>query len=73
MGKRLRIESDPSKRRRNLVLKSAHDDDAAYNTVEFIGIQSCILGGTFRTWPDARPKSAIKPIAVWAMPCRSNE
>ena len=35
---RLRIESDPIKRRRNLVLKSAHDNDTAHNTVEFIGI-----------------------------------
>jgi hypothetical protein len=43
---RLRIESDPIKRRRNLVLKSAHDNDAAHNTVEFVGIQSCILGGS---------------------------
>ena len=36
---RLRIERDPLERRGKAVLQSAHDNDAARNTVEFIGSQ----------------------------------
>jgi hypothetical protein len=42
---RLRIESHPVKRRRKSVLQSAHDNDAAHNTIEFIGIQCFVLDG----------------------------
>jgi hypothetical protein len=44
---RLRIESDPVKHRRKLVLQSAHDNDAAHNTVEFFGIQCFVLDGSW--------------------------
>jgi hypothetical protein len=40
------VESDPLKRRRKLVLKSAHDNDAARNTVEFIGSHCFALDGS---------------------------
>jgi hypothetical protein len=42
---RLRIESDPLKPRRKLVLKSAHDNNAAGNTIEFIGSHCFALDG----------------------------
>ena len=50
--KRLRIESDPVKRGRLLnelilALKSADDNDAARNTVEFIGSQCVALEGSW--------------------------
>jgi hypothetical protein len=45
----LRIESDLLNRRRKLVLKPAHDNDAASNTVEFIGSHCFALDGSSKS------------------------